>query len=273
MKQFYPTLQKSCRAFFDNLKSVFMLVIIDIMFFISFALVYAKVWEKATIHVNYILDIMGIEMAELAGVEAEAHIASLLSQQSEFLYHYRQIGFYVGMLLVSVLAFWCVFHGINWFITQGIVKKAKVDAKNFFGRFTLLSALWWFMFMMIMWLSLKLSMYASMEVVPLVSGAAAKLLVLALLFCLFCLAYSSYSLAADHNLKHIFKALVNLWRKKYNVLLPAYLFMAVVLVGEYFFFMRSFAFGGYAALVFALVILFPTLAWTRFYALVVLKEE
>ena len=270
---FYPTLTKSCRQFFNNLKSVLMIVIIDIMFFIGFALVYSKVWEKAMIHVNYVLDIMGIDIAGLAEVEAEAHIASLLSQQSEFLYHYRQIGYYVGMLLVSILAFWCVFHGINWIITQGIVLKEKVKAKNFFGRFVLLSSLWWFAFLVIMWLSLKLSMYSSMEVLPFVSGYASKLLIAALLFALFCLSYSSYSLVPEHNLKRIFKALVNLWKKKYNTLLPGYLFMLVVLIGEYFFFMRSFMFGGYAAIAFALVIFFPTIAWTRFYSIALVKEE
>lgn len=270
---FYPTLQKSCRLFFNNFKSVLMIVIIDFMFFIGFAFVYTKVWEKAMVHVNQVLEIMGIDLAGLADVEAEAHIVSLLSQYSEFTYHYRQIGYYVGMLLVSILVFWCVFHGINWIITQGIVLKEKIKTKNFFGRFVLLSALWWFAFLVIMWLSLKLSMYSSMEVVPFVSGYASKILIAALLFALFCLSYSSYSLVPNHNLRRIFKAIVNLWRKKYKTLLPGYLFMSVVLIGEYLFFMRSFMFGRYAAFAFALVILFPTIAWTRFYSMALVKEE
>jgi len=269
---FYPTLQKSWRAFLNNIKSVIMIIVIDIIFFVCMAFVYAKVWQNAMVHINAILDIAGMSMEELAGAQTEAQLSSLMAKQAEFMAHYRQISYYVGMLLVALLVFWCVFQGISWLTTHNIIKGKKYNAMKYFGRFSLLSIIWWAAFILLMGGAIRMSMYSSMAVLPFFSRLAARTLVLLLLFVLFSVSYTSYALVPEHSIRRVFREIVAAFRKKYKAIVPAYLFMAAVLVGEYFFFMRAFALGGYAPAVFAVVIIFPTIAWTRFYAITALEK-
>jgi hypothetical protein len=113
----------------------------------------------------------------------------------------------------------------------------------------------------------KLSMYSTMAALPYVSSQASKLAILAMLFLLFYLSYTSYALMPYYKMKSLFSGLLKKSYNEWKTLVPGYLFMAAAIIGEYYFFMRSFAYGGYTALAFALIIIFPTIAWSRLYAI------
>ena len=268
--KFYTLLKKSCKSFFDNAKFDVINILIDIGFFVLMANIYTKIWEKMFIHMQAVVDLMGIEFAELAEVQSEAQLSSLAANQGQFMVHYQQISNYVLLILLSLLVFWIIFQGINWFRTQNLLGK-KTDFKTYMARFSIISLLAWLVFMIISFFSMKTSFYASQSLFPSIGGFAENILTIILLFLLFYLVYIAYTLIPRYRLKDLLKNLIPIAYHGYKKLLPAYLFMALVLLGEYLVFMRAFYFGGYAAAVFAIVIIFPTLSWTRFYAIKALE--
>lgn len=267
MKPFYPTMRKSCRKFYSKFKSVIMIIVIDIIFFICLAGLFTKVWEKAMVHITAVTDLMDINLAQLGEVQTEAQLSALAANQAMFMAHYRQISYYIGMLLVGILALWIVFQSVSWFITNNAIGKKKSKFIPYFGKFALLTAAWWVLFVLLLGFGTRLSAYSTMAALPYISNAASKSLFFVLLFFIFYLAYTSYALIPSHKMKRLPKILLRAAYHEWKTLLPAYLFTAAILVGEYFFFMRSFALGGYAAALFAVVIIFPTVAWSRFYAM------
>ncbi len=272
MKQFYPVLKKSCKSFFRNFKPVLLMILVDITFFVSFALVYAKLWEKIMANVTLVMDMMEVSLPEFADVQTEAQLSALAAKSSSFMIYYKNIGYYLGMLFVAVLVMWCIFQGVNWFLANDIIGKKKEKFLKFIGKFSLLTVIWWALFLLIISLYLKLSAQASMDMLPVVGSSAASVLAWLLLFVLFYFAYTSYALMPGHKLKHLFPELLKTAYTEYKTLVPVYLFTALLLALEYLLFMKSFAFGGVAAGVFAVVIIFPTIAWTRFYAITALEK-
>lgn len=272
MKPFYPTLKKSCERFFANLKSVVLIMLVDIAFFIIMAGVFTKVWERSMVHVEAVLGMMDISMEQLAEAQTEAQLSALAARQGEFMAHYGQIGYYVAMLFVSLLVFWCIFQGVNWFLTQGMLEKKKYSFLRYFGKFSLLSLIWWILFILIAGVSLRISFYSSMAALPFISSTAARILTLALLFALFYISYTSYALIPKYKLKDLFSNLLKTSYTHLNTLVLVYLFTAVILVLEYYVFIRSMSLGVYVPVIFALVIIFPTIAWSRFYAITALES-
>ncbi len=115
-------------------------------------------------------------------------------------------------------------------------------------------------------------MFSSLAIIPYFGKYISTTVTLSLLFVLFYFAYTSYAILPDYKLKKLFPALIRIAYTKINVLLPAYLFSAVLVVLEYYFFIRSMSLGGAAAGIFAVLIIFPTVAWSRFYAITVLEK-
>ncbi len=248
------------------------MILIDIAFFVSFALVYARIWEKIMANVNLVMDIMDVSVEQFAEVQTEAQLSALAAKSSSFMIYYKNIGYYLGMLFVAVLVMWCIFQGLNWFLANDIIGKKKEKFLKFMGKFSLLTVIWWALFLLIISLYMKLSAQASMDIIPLVGSKAASILAWLLLFVLFYFAYTSYALMPSHKLKHLFPQLLKTAYTEYKTLVPVYLFTAVLLALEYLVFMKAFAFGGVAAGVFAVVIIFPTIAWSRFYAITALEK-
>jgi len=272
MKNFYKTLKNSCIAFYKNFKQVSLIILLDMTFFVIFALSYVKIWKKMMVSVNAVMKLMDVSMAEFAGVQSEAQLSALSSQSGLFMAHYKQIGYYLGMLFVLILILWCIFQGINWFLTNDLTGEKKEKFLKFMGKFSLLTVIWWALFLLIISLGMKLSMNASMAAIPLFGKTTATVITLLLLFVLFYFAYTSYVLVPEHKMKTLFSALGKTAYKEYQILVPTYLFTAVLLVFEYLIFMKSFAYGGVIAGIFAVVIIFPTIAWSRFYAITVLEK-
>ena len=271
MNHFYPNLKKSWNLFRENFKHVIILILIDIAFFICLGAAYTKVWEKSMEHVNVVMEMMNINIAQLVEVQSEEHLAMLASQYSDFMVHYQQIGYYVGMLLVAMLAFWCIFQGVNWFLTEGMAGKEQRFWK-YIGKFTLLTFIWWLVFLVIAGIGTKMSFYASMSTLSIVGKTGANFLMAILLFLLFSIAFTSYTFIPKYSLKKMFKEIFIAFKTNYKTIFPVFLFIAAVLVIEYFFFLRAFLFGGYAAGVFAVVVIFPTISWIRFYAITALEN-
>jgi hypothetical protein len=272
MNNFYKTLAKSCKTFFRNFKSVIIIILLDIAFFVCSALVYTGVWDKIMFNVNAVLQIMEISMEDFAQVQTEAQLSALAAKYDSFMVYYRNIGYYLGMLFVSLLVLWCVFHGINWFLTNDMAGKTKEKFLKYIGKFSLLTVLWWALFLLIISLGMKLSMQASMAAAPLVGANAGRILTWVLLFILFYVAYTSYVLTPKYKLKQLFRELFRTAYSEYKTLVPVYLFTAAVLVLEYYFFIRTMSLGGVAAGIFAVMIIFPTVAWSRFYATTSLEK-
>ncbi|MBN2111655.1 hypothetical protein JW707_01010 [Candidatus Woesearchaeota archaeon] len=266
MKTFYPLLKKSCKTFFSNFRQSVIIMLLDIAFFVVMALVYTKIWEKTLAHVQAIVDLMGAEIGDLAGVQTEAQLSALAANQAQFMVHYNQIGKYVLMLAISLFIFWSVFHGLNWFITQNLIGK-KMDFRKYMQRFAVISFVGWLAFMILAFFSLKMAFYASQSLFPEVGGIAKTVVNILLLFILFYLSYTAYAMIPRHSTKEIFRNLIPTALNKYRTLLPVYAFMSLVILGEYLVFVKMFYFGGYAAGAFAVIIMFPTIAWTRFYAI------
>jgi hypothetical protein len=114
---------------------------------------------------------------------------------------------------------------------------------------------------------MKASFYASMAALPLFSRSGAQIITYLLVFLLFSFAYTSYVLIPKHKIRDLFQKTAKTLYENYKILLPVYLFTAVVLLGEYYLFMKSMAFGGYIPVIFAVVVIFPSIAWSRFYAI------
>ena len=271
MNHFYSNLKKSWNLFRENFKHVIILILIDIAFFICMSAAYTKVWEKAMVHANAVMEMMNINIAQLVDVQSQEQLAMLAAQHSGFMAHYQQIGYYVGMLLASLLAFWCIFQGVNWFLTEGMARKEQRFWK-YVGKFTLLSFIWWLVFLFIAGIGTKMSFQASMSTLPIVGKTGVSILMTVLMFILFCISFTSYTLIPKYSLKQIFRQVFIKLRKNYKQILQVFLFIAVVLMAEYFFFMRSFIFGGYAAAAFAVIVIFPTLSWIRFYTITALEN-
>jgi hypothetical protein len=273
MKEFYKTLTKSCKAFFGNFKSVVIIMLIDIACFICTAYVYTYVWEKIMASTNIILGLMDISMEEFAEVQTEAQLQALSSQSNVFMSHYQNIGYNLGVLFVSILIFWCIFQGINWLLTSIAMNQKKEKFVKHMGKFSLLTLIWWALALLIMSLGMKLSMNASMEVLPIFGEHVSTMITLALMLVLFYFAYTSYALIPSHRMKTLFHALFKKAFEDYRVLIPAYLFTAAVLIGEYLIFMKLFMYGGTAAGIFAVVLIFPSIAWSRFYAITAVEKK
>jgi hypothetical protein len=271
-KPFYPTLKKSCERFFASLKSVVLIMLVDIAFFIIMAGVFTKVWERSMVHVEAVLEMMDISMEQLAGAQTEAQLSALAARQGEFMAHYWQIGYYVAMLFVSLLVFWCIFQGVNWFLTEGMAEKKEHRFWKYMGKFTLLSFIWWIVFVVIVGIGLKMSFYSSMAILPLAGKGFARVLILILMFLLFSMAYTSYTLMPKCTLKQVFRKLFSAFRDNYKAIFPVFIFLAAVLVIEYLFFLRAFMFGGYGPALFAVIVIFPTISWSRFYVITALEK-
>lgn len=269
--KFSDLLKKSCKSFFSNFRQSFIVMLIDIAFFIVIAVVYTKIWEKTLSHVQVVIDLMGGEIGDLAGIQSEAQLSSIAANHVQFMTHYNQIGKYIIMLAVSLFIFWTVFHGLNWFITQNLIGKKKIIFKKYITRFALVSFVGWLAFLIVAFLTLKMAFYASQSLFPEIGGIAKSSVTFVLLFALFYLSYTAYAMIPKYDIKELFKKLIPTAYKNYKTLLPVYVFMSLVILGEYFIFLKLFYFGGYVPAFFAVILIFPTIAWTRFYAIKALE--
>jgi hypothetical protein len=269
--KFYPLLKKSCRTFFSHFRQSVIVMLLDVAFFIVMAIVYTKIWEKTIAHVQAIVDLMGAEIGDLAGAQTEAQLSAIAANQAQFMAHYNQIGKYVIMLAISLFIFWSVFHGLNWFITQNLIGK-KIDFRKYMKRFAVISLIGWLAFMILGFFSLKIAFYASQSLFPSVGNAVKSAVTLLFLFIIFYLSYTAYAMIPKYGIKSLLKKLILVSYNKYRTLLPAYLFMSLVVIGEYLVFVKLFYFGGYVPAVFAVVVAFPTIAWTRFYAIKAVEQ-
>jgi len=272
-KQFYPTLKEACGKFRDNWKNVIIIMLIDITFFICIAGAFTGAWNNSFFHVNRVMDLMDAEMGDLADAQSQEQLQALAANYDVFMEQYNQIAKYVITFLITTVLCWMVFQGVNWHLTKTALAKKRHKFLPYIGKFTAVSAFWWLIFIFVFGFGMKMSFYSSVSTFPFllqgVSGAVRIILMLAVFY----LAYTSFALLPGYKLKESFKAVWSTARKKYELLAPSYAFMAVVLVGEYFFFLKSFIFGYYAPILFALVIIFPTIAWTRFYAIIISSKK
>lgn len=264
MKSFYNNLKKAFREFSSSSKTVFLVIFIDVLFLVAMSGAYTFAVEKTFDHVDAVTALMDVSFEQLAESQTQAELSMLAAQQSTFMFHYKEIMKYIAIFAFTFLLFWIIFQGVNWYLTQNSVK--KTGFKDYAVKFSLSSVISWILLLLIIFFSAKMAFQAYTSLVPL-AGRYFRTGVSILLF--FFLFYFTYTVYAFIPRKKFLKDALKRSYRDYKVLLPAYIFISVLLTIEYLIFVKIMYFGGYAAAVFALLILFPTIAFSRFYAVII----
>lgn len=241
-------------------KQVFIIMLADLLFFLSFALVFALLQERLAevfLSISQLFSTAGAP----SGVGEEA--------AKEFLSSFPLVAFYdqfvafvqlVIILVGSALGLCILFGGIAWKKAYEIAGK-KVGWKNIYTRFSLLSLFWTLVFSTALVVAVKVSSLQLLNVLPLLESLVKGFF--ALVFALL-----SYLAFVSHGFLDI--SFVSLLKKTFTrsfsrffALFPLFVVVCVMLYATAWLVKNSLSVAVWLPAVLFVALFLPVLAWSR----------
>ena len=173
-----------------------------------------------------------------------------------------QIGFIISMLIYFVLALffvWVVMQSISWWLSFRI-NKIKINFFRHLAVFALHSAVWWALFLLIVYTFFRISFH---NILYSVSGSLITIITCILLVLLAYFELASYSVHG--RFREIMKKLFNATIKKAHLLLLAYLIILVLFAAVYLISWGIFNLNTIAGLVAGIILTTLAITFSRIY--------
>ncbi len=251
-------------------KKLFQAYFSDFVFFAAFISVYYYFFTKVMVHIEAVVSLAQTSTEGIMEATTDEQISFLVARNAEFAAHYTEILNYILMFFTVMAALWVLLQGLSWLLTFRALSK-KPSLKDFYSKFALLSALWALAFALIVILSMKASYTTTMGAIPLIGSTASSIITAAFFMLLFCAAYTSYALIPHHTIKQILPAVFRKISKQWKIFIPSYILLSLLFAAEYLLFLKSMRFGYGPAFALLLILIFPTIIFSRIYA-VMLSE-
>lgn len=261
----------------DNRDYLVPAVVLDLIFFISFILIYTFAWTKILENMLALDNFLSAQATQLTSVLADTTaFEAFIATQDTFAYHYHQVIYYSLLMFLGIFIMWSITQGINWFMADKLANRKKFDKKDFFkifgkylAKFTGLAFLQTCIVIILIALYAKLAVSSAGSAVPALSESISNLAVIILFVLLFYFTFISYSLIPE---KNIFKNTFVLGAKKFVTVIKAYAVTIVLFVSLAVLFYLIFNISLTAAILFVILIKLPTLTFSRIFFIRMIKD-
>lgn len=265
--KFFSNFIDSWNLIFKEKKKLLLMLFLDFLFFLLFFLFGGMIMQNIVSNFN-ILQEKGSMLNPDDFSNSQESINNVIQQLQGFQDILSNIFLMIALFAVGVFFLWCLFQGINWFITNMIVnKKSVLNFKNFL-KLNVIS-LFWFVLTVIFFILFSKGLVENLSYQE---KAGAGVMILVFFFVAFYFLSIGYGLFL---LKlNIFKSIKDSFIfgiKKIHKLLPVFLSILIVfsIAAFILYFLRGLfsVFGIVGFFVFLLLV-----TWSRIFILLNLKE-
>ncbi len=238
--------------------------LVDFVFMLLFGMVYLFFVIGIMDKINSLSGAATKDM--LQNVQPADNVFGMLSQVPSLS---PQIGFIVSMLIYFVLAMffvWVVMQSVSWWLGFRI-NKIKINFFRHFATFALHSAVWWALFMLIVYAFFRISFH---NILYSVSGSPITIITCILLALLAYFELASYSVHGKF--REIMKKLFNATIKKAHLLLLTYLIIIVLFAAVYLVSWGIFSLNTIAGLVAGVILTTLAITFSRIYLIKVVNR-
>lgn len=238
LKEIHKYLSGSFKTCGKNPLFILSSFFVDILFFFLFGIIYSFFSSGIMEHlveVNVIIGEINSKLAVLsAGIEDNAVLTIIMAQQEVISAHVKSIAILAAGVVLSTYILWNIFQGINWHLASWVNHRKKHHFLKYLGKFSLLNLVWLVVLALIAFATYKISVYNTMAKIAIVGQNTINYFMLFLAAVLFYFAVVSYSFSAKETFfKSMKKTFVcGFWKAKLYV--PAYLFIALLIVVIYY---------------------------------------
>jgi hypothetical protein len=236
----------------------------DFVFMLLFGMVYFFFVIGIMDNINSLSGAVTKDM--LQNVQPADNIFGMLSQVPSLS---PQIGFIASMLIYFILALffvWVVMQSISWWLSFRI-NKVKINFFRHFATFALHSAVWWALFVLIVYVFFRISFH---NILYEVAGSPITIITCVLLVLLSYFELASYSVHG--RFKEMMKKLFNATIKKAHLMFLAYLIIIVLFAAAYFLSWGIFNLNTVAGLVAGILLTTLAITFSRIYLIKTLDK-
>jgi len=187
--------------------------IVELVFSVAASVVIAILQLKILRNLYEIFQL--VDLREIAAIPVsqlsdQAALFDLFRNQAEFMGYYTNIIKLLITLLVSLYIIWTLFQSINWWLAQ---REKRIKYSTFLARFATVTVAWAVLAAIFFVISIKLLMFAAISAA--ISTNTATIIVAILYVILSYIAFTSYTIAHKHKIKHLFQKTFKLAYKKF----------------------------------------------------------
>ncbi|MDO8642162.1 MAG: hypothetical protein Q7R76_01045 [Candidatus Woesearchaeota archaeon] len=257
------------KKLWHNKKSALLIMLSDLLFFLSFTGVFYLLQEQLStlfLSISQLLAMAGTPTG--SGQEAAQEFLSKFPLTT-FIIQFAEVIKLFSILILAGVALWIIFQGVAWKKSYAIARK-KGAWRPFYGRFFLTTLGWSVIFLLTLILAVKVSSYQLMNVFP-VLQTIIQVFFGAVFGILTYLGFVSYCLLTMPLLKMVKKTFVVAY-KQFFPLFPLFVLILFKIYLALWLVKNSLAVALWLPLVLFLFLFLPVIAWSRIVFLLALKK-
>ncbi|MFH0978760.1 MAG: hypothetical protein V1837_05665 [Candidatus Woesearchaeota archaeon] len=237
----------------------------DILFFMTFLLTFAIIQQRIFDYIGFLMNAAQTDISNVSGLVANQNsMVDVMLNKPEFAYYFTKALQLLLLLMALAMVVYCVFQGLVWLFCNRVVDRRT--KASYLLRFLAVNIIWLSLFYCFIYTWVKLSVYATFSIFPLVSRDFVTVLFIICTFALAYFAFVSYPLLRKTGLKKIFQKTFIVGFKDYKKILltflPCLVIIAVLVILGFLLSSHFVLF-----LLYLLVIVFPLLTILRIFAI------
>jgi len=173
----------------------------------------------------------------------------------------------IGLFIGSIFLLWCIFHGLNWMLTDNIINKNKINFKKFL-KLNGISLIWF----LVIIIFLKIFNQGLVEGLTTQEKTGTGIILIIFFLIIYYFLSINYSLfLLKENFKKSIKEVFNLGVIKFYRVIPVFFLILLIflLLAVIFYFLNN-IFWGFSII--GLIAFLLLISWSRIFILLNLKE-